>query len=152
VLTVQSISNPVKVSEVTDLIRSVTNNHRITWRSVGDNENNLATINLGSDPAAGLVERITNAFDALLELEWLKRGQPTHLMSPRSAVEQWFEIPEGKLRNVADLRDPKIAALVDRVQVTFHDSEREDRPTVDVRDFGIGIKAEEFATTILSLH
>lgn len=62
------------------------------------------------------------------------------------------EIPEGKLRNVADLRDAKIAALADRVQVTFYDSEREDRPTVDIRDFGIGIKAEEFATTILSLH
>ena len=34
------------------------------WRPVGDNENNLATINLGTDPAIGLIERITNAIDA----------------------------------------------------------------------------------------
>lgn len=39
------------------------------WRPVGDNENNLATINLGSDRAAGFVERITNAIDAVLEQE-----------------------------------------------------------------------------------
>jgi hypothetical protein len=141
-----------KVRDITDCIAAVSERWRVAWRSVGNNENNLATINLGSDPAGGVIERITNAFDAVLELEWMIRGQPTHVTSPRSAVEQWFEIPGGRLRDVADLRDRKISSLAERVQVTFHDSERDDRPTVDIRDAGIGIKSEDFATTILSLH
>ena len=141
-----------KVREVTDVLEALATDHRVNWRHVGESENNLATINLGSDPAAGVIERVTNAFDAVLDLEWMQRGQPSNLTSPRSAVEQWFGIPEGKLKNVADLRDAKIAALADRVQVIFRDSDRSDRPTIDIRDFGIGIKADEFANTILSLH
>ncbi len=141
-----------KVREVTDVLEGIASEHRINWRHVGENENNLATINLGSDPAAGVIERITNAFDAVLDLEWMQRGQPSNLTSPRSAVEQWFGISEGKLQNVPDLRDAKISSLADRVQVIFRDSDRPDRPTVDIRDMGIGIRAEEFTSTILSLH
>jgi hypothetical protein len=141
-----------KVKEVTDFIIALQNERVINWRSVDDNENNLATINLGSDPAAGLVERLTNAFDAVLDFEWLKRGQPTSVMSPRAATEQWFSIPSGRLSNLSDLRDPGVVSLTERVEVALRDSERDDRPTIDVRDLGIGIKAEEFATSILSLH
>ena len=50
-----------------------------------DRENNLATINLSSDPAAGLVERVTNAIDAVLEREWVQRGSQRisgHLEKP----------------------------------------------------------------------
>lgn len=141
-----------KVREVTDCLRELSDVRVLTWRAVGDNENNLATINLGSDPAAGLIERITNGSDAVLELEWIRRGQPSHLTSPRSAVEQWFDVPKGRLRNLNDIEEPKISALADRTQVTFRDSDREDRPTVDIRDTGIGIKVDDFATTILSLH
>jgi hypothetical protein len=150
--TFRKLHAATKVREVTDCLAALSEKRALTWRSVGDNENNLATINLGSDPAAGLIERITNGFDAVLELEWMRRGQPTHLTSPRSAVEQWFDIPEGRLCNVVDLREPKFSALADRIQVTFRDSDREDRPTVDIRDTGIGIKGDEFAMTILSLH
>jgi hypothetical protein len=148
----EQLINTTKVVEVTDLINAIQAERRIGWRPVDGNENNLATINLGSDPAAGLIERVTNAFDAVLDYEWLKRGQPTSLMSPRAATAQWFNIPEGRLGNLAEFREEAFVTLIDRVQVTLQDSDREDRPTVDIRDNGIGIKPEEFASSILSLH
>jgi hypothetical protein len=141
-----------KVREVTDLIEEIGEERRIAWKPVGDNDNNLAIINLGSDPAGGVVERITNAFDAVMELEWNERGQPSHLVSPRSAVEQWFGIRDGKLASVDDLRDPDIEAISKRVVVSVYESERAERPTIAVRDHGIGLRAEEMATTILSLN
>lgn len=141
-----------KVRAVTDVITSISDEYRIVWKPVGDNDNNLAIINLGSDPAAGVVERITNAFDAVLELEWLQRGQPAHLMSPRAAVAEWFGIPDGRLANVTDVRAEPFSTLTDRVTVTIRESERTDRPTLDIRDSGIGLRSEEFAGSILSLN
>jgi hypothetical protein len=141
-----------RVRDVTDLIEAISDERRLAWKPVGDNENNLAIINLGSDPAAGVIERITNAFDAILELEWNERGEPSHLMSPRTAVEQWFGIRDGRLANVDDLDDPDIVALSKRVVASIHDSERPDRPTIQIRDFGIGIAAEDFTGSILSLN
>lgn len=141
-----------KVHEVTEVIEAIVADRRLAWKPAGDNDNNLAIINLGSDPGAGVIERVTNAFDAVLELEWNERGEPSHLLSPRSAVEQWFGIRDGKLENVADLRSPEITELSKRVMVSIDESERLERPTVSVRDYGTGIKAEDFATTILSLN
>jgi hypothetical protein len=112
----------------------------------------MATINLGSDPAAGLTERITNAVDAVLEQAWVDQGQPTGLSSPRDAVEQWFDIKNGELASVQELRDGRIRDLSSRVVVSLHDSERPDRPTVGIRDSGIGIEAHEFDSSILSLN
>ena len=125
---------------------------RIAWKPVGGNDNNLAIINLGSDPAAGVIERITNALDAILEQEWIQRGNPAHLTSPRAAVEQWFGIKEGKLGSIKREALRKYDDLAGRVQVTLRDSDREDKPTVDIRDHGIGILPEDFAESILSLN
>ena len=140
-----------KVRDVTEWLVGVETQRqpRVGWRNVGDNENNLATINLGSDPAAGLIERVTNAFDAVLELEWVRRGEPVHLLSPRSAVEEWFGIPGGRLSQIGDFRDPAILPLIGRVEVTLQDSDRADRPTLDIRDYGIGIASADFGTSIL---
>lgn len=140
------------VTQVIDLIGDLQSNGRIAWRVVDNNDNNLATINLGSDPAAGVIERITNAFDAVLELEFLKRDPTIQPISPRAATEEWFGIPDGKLARLNDVARDIVTDLSERVQVTLRDSERDDRPTIDVRDTGIGIKAEEFGSTILSLH
>lgn len=148
----ESTLGATKVRDVTQLIEGVSEGRRIAWKPVGDNDNNLATINLGSDPAAGVIERITNAFDAVLEMEWNERGQPSNLASPRSAVAQWFGLKDGKLVNIEDTRNPEIQAISKRVIVTLNDSERTDRPTVSIRDSGLGLRAEEFASTILSLN
>ena len=116
----------------------------------------MATINIGSDPAAGLIERVTNAIDSILERKWIELGKPNSARSPREAAEQWFDISEGKLSSIDehDIRTDKkgISSLADKVRVTLWDSERKDKPTVDIRDYGIGIKAENISNTILSLN
>ena len=138
--------------EVTDLLEDLIDNHNVQWTPVGGYKDNIATINIGTDPAAGLAERMTNAIDAVMELEWQKQGQPNDFISPRTAAENWFDLKEGKLRNIDNASDKKIQELAKKIRVTLRDSERENYPTVEIRDEGIGIKADDFSKTILSLH
>ncbi len=141
------------VEGLTALLEEVADfGHGVAWKPVGDNDNNLAIINLGSDPAAGIIERITNAIDAVLEREWLVKGQPSNLTSPRSAVESWFNIENGRLAMLKKDQVRKLDELARRVHVTFRDSERSDKPTVDIRDHGVGLLPEEFGISILSLN
>lgn len=141
------------VRELVSFISQVqADGNRLAWKPVDDNDNNLATINLGSDPAAGVIERITNALDAILEQEWVSRGEPTNLSTPRSAVEAWFKIKDGRLATLATDEVRKLDDVATKVQVTLRDSDRPDKPTVDVRDYGIGIGPEDFSTSILSLN
>jgi len=138
--------------EVTDILVDLTDNHQIRWEAVGGRGNNQSTINMGTDPAAGLVERITNSIDAVLDLEWHQQGCPNDIDSPRAAVQKWFGLQEGKLRNIKDASAKNIQELAKRISVTLKDSEREEFPTVEIRDYGTGIKGEEFSKTILSLN
>lgn len=141
-----------KVRDLTDLINELHDEEAIAWRPVGGNENNLAIINLGSDPAAGVVERVTNALDSITELEWVEKGQPPNISSPRMAAEKWFGIKNGRMAHLkaADVR--KLDKLSTRVEITLQDSDRDDKPTIDIRDSGIGILSEDFAESILSLN
>ena len=138
--------------DLTDILEILTEDFDIKWIPVGGRGNNQSTINMGTDPAAGLVERITNSIDAVLDLEWHQQGCPTDIESPRIAVQKWFSIPEGKLRNIKDASAKNIQELAKRISVTLKDSEREEFPTVEIRDYGTGIKGEDFSKTILSLN
>src|SRR3989344_3951388 len=117
-------SRLLEVTTVKDLVEIISeiqdSGTRVAWKPVGDNDNNLAIINLGSDPAAGVIERVTNAIDAVLDLEWIEKGQPAHLTSPRTAVEKWFGIKEGKLGNLKKDALRKIDDISSRVQITHH--------------------------------
>lgn len=138
--------------EVTDILEELTDNHDLSWESVGGRGNNQSTINMGTDPAAGLIERITNSIDAVLDLEWYNQGCPKDIDNPRLAAEKWFKLSEGKLRNVKDASAKNIQELAKLISVTLKDSEREDFPTVEIRDYGTGIKGDDFSRTILSLN
>lgn len=137
--------------EVTNVIRKI-GASKIRWENVGNRRNNLATINIGTDPAAGVTERITNAIDAVLEKEWKIQGEPLGFRSPRSAAEKWFGIEDGKISNIKSARDKKIEELSSQVQVTLFDSGKDTKPTVEIRDKGIGLEPEEFSETILDLN
>jgi hypothetical protein len=149
---IAKLLNATTVKDVTDFLIELQEDFDVRWRAVGNRDNNLATINLGSDPAAGVIERVTNAIDAVIELEWIKRGEPSAMRSPRSAVQQWWRIPDGRMSNVEDLRAKEITELARQVHITMRDSERPDRPTVDIRDYGLGLLPQNFASTILSLN
>jgi hypothetical protein len=137
---------------VTDFLETLIDEQSVKWVPVGGKKDNIATINIGIDPASGLTERITNAIDAVLELEWHKRGQPKNVRSPRMAVQQWFNIENGRLNTITNPADKGFQELAKRVRVILKDSEKEGFPTMEIRDTGIGLRAEQFYKTILSLH
>jgi hypothetical protein len=138
--------------EVTTILENLIDDFDVSWIPVGGKADNIATINMGTDPAAGLTERITNAIDAVLELEWHKQGKPTDIKTPRMAAQQWFNIPYGKLSYIENASDKNIQDLSKKIRVTLLDSEKENHPTVEIRDKGIGLTADQFKSTILSLH
>lgn len=137
--------------EVTNVLKKIGAN-KMLWENVGKRRNNLATINIGTDPAAGVTERITNAIDAVLEKEWKNQGEPEGFRSPRNAVEKWFGIEDGKISKIKNARDKKIDDLSDKVQVTLYDSGKNTNPTVEIRDKGIGLEPEDFSKSILDLN
>lgn len=141
-----------KVSDLTAIINDLSDDESIAWRPVGGIDNNLAIIGMGSDPAAGVIERITNAIDSVLEMEWMVKGQPPNITYPRLAVEKWFGIKDGRLTGykTGDLKN--LDKFANRVEVSLRDSDRDDKPTIDIRDYGIGIPSEEFGDSILSLN
>ena len=140
-----------KPDQVRKLIQKI-GTSKIRWENVGNRRNNLATINIGTDPASGVTERITNAIDAVLEKEWRLQGEQNGFRSPRGASEAWFDIAEGKLSKIKSARDKKIEELSKTVQVTLYDSGKDTKPTVQVRDLGVGLEPEQFSSTILDLN
>ncbi len=122
------------------------------FEPVGNRKNNLATINIGTDPAAGVTERITNAIDAVLEKEWKEKDEPTDIKSPRRASELWYGIENGKISKISDPHDKRLKELSELVNVTLFDSGQPTKPTVEIRDKGIGLEPEQFSKTILDLN
>ena len=125
---------------------------KMRWEPVGNRKNNLATINIGTDPASGVTERITNAIDAVLEKEWMLQEQPTDIRTPRRASELWYGIEDGKISKIEDAYDKRLKELSDKVTITLYESGKTSKPTVEIRDKGIGLEPEQFSKTILDLN
>ena len=125
---------------------------KMRWDPVGNRKNNLATINIGTDPASGVTKRITNAIDAVLEKEWKIKEEPTDIKSPRKAAEIWYGIPDGRIAKIEDALDNRIKNISDKIHVTLFDSGKDTKPTVEIRDKGIGLEPEQFSETILDLN
>ena len=120
----------------------------LAWRPVGDRPNNNGTVRVGSDPALGLVERVTNGMDALLDLGHLQHQGDTPA-SPREAARMWFGVPAG---GVADMTETDRRVLGERLKVWFDNSGDPKRPTAVVEEDGIGQSPPAFPGTLLSLN
>jgi len=133
-------------------VRELERHFLYTWRPVGDNEANYGLINIGSDPGHALIERVTNAIDGVVEREALRQqGKKGALIpaSPREAVERWFRVPGGRVSNLGD--PAKRQPLADNVVVTLLEGDHRRRPSVMIRDCGVGLTPSLIPTTILSL-
>ncbi len=120
------------------------------WHAYGNKTSNYSTIGLASKPGRSLTERITNAIDAVLEAHSLNASTlPT---SPQTAVNEWFGRPYSS--SEAGIFNWKYEqGNYDRkVGVILTDSGKKEAPTIDVLDFGVGIAADNFPSTILSLQ
>lgn len=122
------------------------------WRLVGD-RNNYATIQMPSLPGAALIERITNAIDASLDLvAQSKKLLATESSSPRDFVEKVFGVKGGYLTSLESKTEREKLVEEAGIAISLRDSDSVFTPTIDIRDHGIGMSREEFPDTILSLN
>ncbi|MBI3648453.1 MAG: hypothetical protein HY240_06885 [Actinobacteria bacterium] len=137
---------PTDVQKLIQMAKSVYG--ALGFRSVGDRENNIGTIRVASDPALGLVERVTNAMDALLDLGHFEHPADAPV-TPREAAQLWYGVPRGGL---ADMDEKARRALGEKTQVWLDESGDTKRPTMVTEDRGIGQSPPNFPRTLVSLN
>lgn len=123
------------------------------WAFVGETEFNASTIDMLSSPGKGLIERITNGIDAVLE----KAKEEYNIMNAKTAndiVKIAFPNFYKNKYNILNGNSDRQRALETegKVVVAINDSTKSNRPTIDVVDKGSGINGENFINTILSIH
>ena len=123
----------------------------LMWHPVGDDPGNISAINLATKPGRSLTERVTNAIDALLEYRAHSSSGPLP-KNPRDAAKKWFGRPVSGPDQGLFNWDYGTPHDDRHVFVTLLESGREEAPTVDVLDAGIGIRTADFPKTILSLR
>jgi hypothetical protein len=122
----------------------------LSWHAFGNTTSNLSTIGLATKPGRSLTERMTNAMDAILEDRFSPSLPPPP--SARVAAQQWFGRPvsgpdEGMFNwNYGE------QGMDRRISVVLNRGTAEGSATIDVIDDGIGIAADRFPATILSLQ
>lgn len=134
------------VSVLLDMARELYG--EVRHRPVGDRPNNIGTIRVGSDPALGLVERVTNAMDSMLDLGRL-RNPDNEPASPREAAHLWYGVPSNGL---VAMDDEERRPLGERIRVILQESGNGKRPTVMVEDDATGVTASRFPKTVVSLN
>ena len=116
---------------------------------MGNRPNNRGVIEVSADPGRALVERLTNAIDAVIEAEHRRRNGVPECRSPKDAASAWFNVPEGGL---SELTPAQRQRLANRVSLTLLPGEVREARVVVVRDNGIGLTPAEMPRTILSLN
>lgn len=121
----------------------------IEWVPLGGNKGNFGIILIGADPYDAVTERITNAIDAMIELDVELRPELKKLPNPRRAIEAIYGFDGGYLKNCEQSR---IAELATNIKVKFLDSETPKKPTIEILDRGIGQHPADFPNTLVGLN
>jgi len=119
------------------------------WRPVGGRPNNRGIIEVSSNPGRAVVERVTNAIDAVLDAEFVTRDGKPAVRSPREAATSWLNVPDDGLSGMTATERRKLAK---RVTVRLRAGSSADKRVIEVLDRGIGLSANQMPTTILSLN
>lgn len=160
---IERLAKAQDLASALEAVNTLEKDFHCTWRAVGDREGNYGNINIGSDPGHGLVERVTNAIDGVIEREASRRLQKKSKTvtpaSPREAVEAWFGVPGGRVakldarpRKGKPIQGPSRQELANNVVVRLLEGSARKQPTLEVRDLGIGLTASQVPRTILSLN
>jgi hypothetical protein len=137
-------------SEVDSLVKNILSEfgERIALVPIGKRENNRGIIEIGKDPGRGIVERVTNGIDAILEIEHLKHGGFPECKTPREAANAWLGIP---YHGLYELSAAKRRELAKSVVVTIEEGDNKFYRTIQIVDGGIGISTDQMSLSILSL-
>lgn len=120
------------------------------WRPVGDRTNNSGTVQVAGDPARALVERLTNAIDAVLDRAHTDSHGHPECRTPRDAARAWFGVPRDGLHQMSNPDAEQLAR--ESVILRLFEGEGPAARIVDVIDFGLGLEPAEIPRTILSLN
>jgi len=153
-----------KASEVDDLLRECSgktlnepnlkqSDIESQWKFLGNNPSNGSSVNILGNGEKGLIERITNAIDSVIEkkVNSLNLGSPT---SSSRVISNAFPAYYDNCQKILEGKSTHSLAkdAEDQVVLAANDSSRSSRPTFDVVDRGTGIDGSEFPNTILSLN
>lgn len=128
------------------------------WKPVGGSLSNAANIHTIEVSIAPIIERITNSYDAAIEVKEyeINKGNPIENElppCPRKAIERWWDIPKGDTatysKTISNPERTKLAKSI--VEVSLNDSNNESQPTIIIKDTGIGQAPEDFHETLLRL-
>jgi hypothetical protein len=119
----------------------------LKWANLGGRDDNVHTVQVATDPAAALVERVTNSIDAVIDLETIRRGETP--ASPQEAAQKYFGIPK---RGVSEMPMTERQKVAEHIRVTNQESGIQEKPTVEISDAGTGQHPVVFPDTLLSLH
>ena len=121
----------------------------VSWHPLGNRENNRGVVEVSANPGRSIVERITNAIDAVLEAEYEKHRGIPECGSPREAAITWLNVPEEGLSSLSPAQRRNLA---ERCLVRLLPGEGREARLVEVRDRGIGVTPTQLPLTILSLN
>lgn len=144
-----SATNADEAEAAVEKFRSA-NSASIAEIPFGGRTNNRGAIEVASDAARSAIERVTNAHDALLDLEHqLHKGKP-ECRSPREAASAWLSVPDKD--GLAGLSVKARQDLASRVVLRLHPGEGKQSRVITFIDRGIGISVDRMKDTILSLN
>jgi len=139
-------------SQVESILKTLENKYkdRIQYVPVGgiEHSNNCGQIQIGVDPGKAIIERLTNAIDAIIELEYYQHDGLPICKTPKDAASAWLNVPP---KGLYQLSSTKRAKLADRIQLVIQPTDNHYRRNVTIMDKGIGIPPERMTKTILSL-
>lgn len=138
-------------SDVETFLQSILGKADWDWRPLGDRPANAANVETTSEPGPGIVERIVNGIDAMLELAQMSSQDTARPpASPRLAAERYFGIPGGTLFSIDHARS-LLNSLAPNVRVDAYESGIRKTLSVGILDRGIGQHPDDLPSTILSL-
>lgn len=123
------------------------------WRYLGDNSSNGSVIGMLKKGEKGLIERVTNAIDAVVENKKDECGIATAKNSGvviAKAFPKYYENCQA-IRQGADVKS-NCKDATNQVILAVTDAKKSNKPTFDVVDQGTGLRGEQFPSTILSIN
>ena len=139
-----------KVEQVRAALRAYRENGNVSEVPFGGRANNQGTIQIASDAARSAIERVTNAQDAILELEHQRHEGRPDCRSPREAAQAWLGVPRND--GLAGLTPKERQDLAWGTVVRLETGEGWQSRILTVEDRGIGIDPDRMKGTILSLN
>ena len=123
------------------------------WKFLGNNGSNASSIGILRNGEKGLIERITNGVDAVIEKQKTIHGI-SHAKDSSVIIKEAFPkfYKNKKLIENGGSDQSYPFEADNQVVVAINDTGRSTKPTFDVIDKGTGIKGEEFENTILSIQ